>query len=1127
MAAADKQSVRPRDQAARDRIIRSTGTSLLVEAAAGTGKTTLIVDRILQGLRDGTLRLGTTVAITFTEKAAGELESRVRSRLAQALREPDAPSQERARLEQAAAELDRANISTIHAFCARLLREKPIEAGVDPEFEVLEPAAADVLYEDCWQRWMDVQVAQPPQALAEALRAGVSVGDLEALAGVLAAAPEIVQGPEFRMPRPSASARELMGEFTASAQEVARIFREHMKGRGNDASRELRSLAGAAAAADPDSAAARRLAYRAAALDPEQAVTSIANDARDTARAAFERFVGSARGVGAHLAADVFEWGGGFVTYWQAAKLARSVLDFQDLLLFTTRMLQQDLAVRRYFQQRFGAFFVDEFQDTDPLQAELIAYLCEDRPGPPAGRMEDVRLADGKLVAVGDPKQSIYRFRRADVQVYDRFKELFGPGRTELIYCNFRSAARLIEWFNALFERIFGEARGPGVYQARHVALVAPATASAEAGPHVLAVCPPPGLCDPKLKAEGGRRREALFLARTVRELVEGGLPLPGRRGGWRYADFTFLFRALTDADTYEDALDEHGVPYVVVGGKHFYRREQTVETVALLRAVDDPLDEAAIVGALRGSYFGLSDEELLAHRQAGGGWDYAHPARAAGPTAQALARLAEWHEARSSMPPHLLLERILAQTRAREAFMLKPAGAQRAANLDKLVGQVRALGATARTFGAVVRHLSRLQAEEPAEEESSAMEPGDDFVRIMSMHKAKGLEFGAVVLPDLLREFRKEHEVGPLLFNRLERSVALRVARGIESENYGALRAAEHGNQMAELRRLLYVACTRAERLLVLPMGWWPARSGCESFQSVLEATGLLAAGGDVPFGLERDGVFYPDTRPWLASTDLGRKPTRLQGEPEAEVQALVQERARWSEEHGRLAARASAAERFILPSGLEPAFSCSPLAEEAAGRPGGKDFGSLFHSLMSVVPLGGAEPAAPDLLRGLAAIQAAELGAGAEAGAEAAGLAADALRHVKFTALLAGAQAVEREVGFCVRLDSLPVKAEGASGFVEGSMDLLVRSERGCLILDYKTDRFRPGEEGRVAERYWPQLGLYALAAQAGGLVGEWVELALFFVRAGCIVRRPMDAALVRLVAELVARNLAGPGP
>jgi len=224
---------------------------------------------------------------------------------------------------------------------------------------------------------------------------------------------------------------------------------------------------------------------------------------------------------------------------------------------------------------------------------------------------------------------------------------------------------------------------------------------------------------------------------------------------------------------------------------------------------------------------------------------------------------------------------------------------------------------------------------------------------------------------------------------------------------------------------------------------------------------------------------------------------------------------------EHARLVERASAAGRFVLPSGLEEQFRRAPLAEEAAGRAGGKDFGSLFHELMSVVPLE-PEEATDELLRGLARLEAASLGADGEAVDEAARLAGETVRNEEFRALLALGE-VEREVAFCVPLEAL---GAGAGGFAEGSMDLLVRAAGRCVVLDYKTDRFGAGGQGRVAGRYWPQLGLYGLAARACGLAPGEVELALFFVRAGAIVRRPLDEALAAGVRRLAAEGAADEG-
>ena len=1093
-----------------------------MEAAAGTGKTTLIVDRMLRGVRDGALRLPTAVAITFTEKAAGELESRIRERLGAALDGGDLSAEEARRVRTAVEELDRATISTIHAFCARVLRERAAEAGVDPEFAVLDQTGAQVLRERCWHEWMARQVADCPEPLVEALRAGVSVEGLRRLAFALAEAPELLESGRFELPVPAEAPEALASAVRELAPQAEQVFRHHMKRDGNPHSRRLRRLAQDLCAGGLDQSAVRRLAYAVAAVPLDEALKSIGKEGRGEAQDVLGRLQGASEALGAHLSARVFQWAAGFVDHYAEAKRSRSVLDFQDLLLLSARMLREQPAVRRYFQRRFEAFFVDEFQDTDPLQAELIAYLCE-RPGGGAGRMQEVRLAEGRLFAVGDPKQSIYRFRRADVQIYDLFKGLFGPdvfgeARTRQVACNFRSVPRLLGWFNRLFERLFGEPVKPGVYQARHVALEAPPDARSPAGPSVVALCPEPGLKADDWNAEQARRHEAHYIARAIRRAVDGEL-LPGRPLSYR--DFALLFRALSDVDLYETALDLHDIPYRVIGGKHFYRREQIAEALAVLQAVDDPLNEAAIVGALRSSFFGISDEELFRYHEHGGRWSYLPEEPQDGPVGAAIKMLAGWHRRRNRVPPQVLLREVFDATKAPQAFLLKPAGPQRVANLEKLLNDLRALGAAAGNFGAVVRHLSAVQEAELPEEESSVMEPGDEFVRIMSMHKAKGLEFEAVVLPDLAREFPRRSGVGPLVYNRLDGQVGLSVAPGIRSANYEGLEDREYENELAELRRLFYVACTRARRLLILPLHWGQRPKG-GSFQQLLESSGCLAGPADVPFGAEQDDVLYLDTKGWARTMETGPGARRPREEEAEDVAALLRSRESWQESHRLLVRHASRGETFVLPSSMEGEFAPARLAEEQAAGAAGKDFGSLFHSLMMQVPLGREPDGETEaLVRNLAAIEAAALGApGAE---EAAGLAVAALKNPEFRALIDGADRVSREVGFCVPLNKLSAFRADTPGLLEGSIDLLVLRGGRPTILDYKTDAFRRHERGAVEARYWPQLALYALAAQACGLGGEQPGLALFFVRPGLISRRALDPELTAAVAAQVAQALA----
>ena len=1148
MKRCDLEKLRETDLAERRFIVGATDRSMLVEAAAGTGKTTLMVDRILQALCEGALELSRTVAITFTEKAAAELAARLRRKLAGELGRKDLPERVRARLEKAVDEVDAANVSTIHAFCATLLRHRPAEAAVDPMFEVLDATQAGLLRDKCWQQWMAEQARRTDCPLTEALRAGVTMAALRELADAATGSPEALDPAFVAPPAAVRSAEELLAELRGLAQQAALLVKEKVRAKTNQDCRALIAALDAVLAAPAlDEVLLRRAGYALAAASVDKALTSFPKDVRDQVRDAVVRAQAPARALGAELAVRLLAWAGEFVAFYQAAKRRRGALDFQDLLLAAARMLRDSNEARAYFRTRFRTFFVDEFQDTDPLQAEVIAFLSESEAGTPARRWEDVRIADGRLFVVGDPKQSIYRFRRADVQVYEQFKALFrrlpaGDEAVREISQNWRSCRPLIEALNALFEQVFRPSDDPDVYQARHVALVASPKSDAP-GPAVVAVYPPDLPEDAMGRAPQARRLEAGYLARVVRDLVAGAIPpevkaaVDGRP--LRYGDFAFLLRALTDVGTYEQALESCGVPYRVIGGKNFYEREEVGQTIAVLRAVDDPLDDVNVVAALRSSYFGLSDEDLMRYHEAGGRWTYTHEGATdvGGPVAEAMGLLAGWHAARAGQAPHLLLRRIWDLTRAREAFMLKPAGARRVANVEKLLSQMRALwGASAGSFRDVVDYLALLHERREEEPESSVVEPGDDFVLLMSIHKAKGLEFNAVCLPDLAR--RPIGAPPPLIMDRLKRKVETSLSAAVRTEGFDDLAAHEAGNLAAERRRLLYVAATRARRLLLLPMHWQEPTP--ESMLATLLESGLFLAPDEAPFGSEHNGVHYWDTRPWAEEVKPDLSPVRKAAAraDESAAAELLAERARWIERRDRILRRAGRCPPILAPSrmaGESTVRVSDPAGRAESGGVDGPAFGTLFHNLMQGVPL----PAAcrgdvanlEGLVSGLAHIEAEGLGLGQEAVEEAGRLARRALQNEEFREIVAGATVVRPEVPFAIPLSALPLLDEGRGGVLEGSIDLLLAGDGGTVIVDYKTDRLPPEATAAAAERYWPQLALYALALAAAGRGAGATQLVLFFVRPGVLARRSMSVALLQDVQARVpaalGRAAGGPGP
>jgi len=1127
MSAPGADELRRLDEETRRSIVTSTDRSMLVEASAGTGKTTLLVDRILHGIRSGTFRLPQVVAITFTEKAAAELGSRLRHRLALLAHAEPLPPEQRRRVETALEEIDRAVISTIHAFCALLLKEHALEAGIDPEFDVLDETRADLLKEESWRTWLAAETQRTDGPLVDALLAGVRIGTgrpsgsgLKDLADAIVTSPEALEPSLFTLSRPRRPLAELAGLLSERAREALPFVQREMN-RGNNDSRRLREALENVARADPaEVATIRAAAAPLLHVDMENALRSFGKACREEGRRLFAGVADVAGEMLAHLACDLFEWMGGFAAHYREEKRRWSAVDFQDLLLITARMLRQNKEVRRRLQRRFRAFFVDEFQDTDPLQAEIIAFLCEATDGAPADLFQHVRLEEGKLFVVGDPKQSIYRFRRADVKVYEQFKALFerlAPqgGAVCRVFRNFRSSPALISHLNAVFEQVLRPPGQAGVYQAPHVPLVAAANGGGPSAA-VIAVYPPPGTSRKGLKIDAARRLEAAHLALLLKDMVEGRLPpgftAPDCRAPLGYGGVALLFRALTSIDAYEEALEQHGIPYRVLGGRSFYQREEIAETLSLLRAVDDPLDQVSIVAALRSSYFALSDEELLRYRESGGRWDYLLTEVRTGPGGEAMSLLARWHARRNEVPPHALLREILDHTKALEAFMLKPAGHQRVANVQKLLGQLRALWKAARgTFRSIIDYLALLDERGEAEEESSTVEPGDDFVRLMSIHKAKGLEFDAVVLPDLSHEFPRAQEA--LLLDRAGKRLALSVQRSVRSREYAELAAEEEGNRLAEQRRLLYVAATRARRLLVLPLYWQNDRRPVNCMLEFLLDSGCFPSPEEVPFGQQHNGVFYWDTARQEARAAPSAEPAPpVRTGPQASADALLARRREWLSEHDRIARRASTGWRILLPSAASAFEQPSDEGRETEDAPRGKRFGALFHSIMKVIPLRGmgSRDEVASLARGLAAIHAADAQADEEEAREAARLAAQACANATFRGLLANAMTIGQEVPFRVPVDRLP-GFEGEQGLLEGSIDLVLIGPGRAVILDYKTEPVTAGHERALAVRYWPQLVLYGLAAQGCGYVPAGPELVLFFVRSGRFCRRQLDHALL----------------
>ncbi|MFW6108203.1 MAG: UvrD-helicase domain-containing protein [bacterium] len=1107
------------DAADRERATSELETSFAVEAAAGAGKTTVLVERLLALVGRGRATLDEIVAITFTEKAAGELKVRLREELEKAI--AASPSAEvAARYARALDDLGHAPIGTIHSFCASLLRERPVEAGVDPQFQVADELACSLLRERVWEAWLEEELAAGDPALLRAVAHGIRLedpdGGLYWLAGRLLRVRDLLEG---LPPRPAGGLA--LRDFTAYARRKLAVLVDlvtwHCDDERSATYRERME-------------SARRTLVLAEGLDDAQAEAAVVRlklygrfpgkkhwdraDSRDDAKALHDelraRLEAVQAAIGQDLAAACAEAVRGYLEAYRQAKEAEGVLDFDDLLLLARDMLATSREAREHFKARFRYLLIDEFQDTDPLQVEIAFFLAE-RPGRHAAHWEAADLEPGKLFIVGDPKQSIYRFRRADIEIYEKAKDALGRHGARLTLSqSFRPLRRLAEAVNRIFEAVI---RPPdeGRYQPDYVPLHAH-RAHAPGRPDVVLLPPPPALADDLQYQDDWRRAEARCVAATIQRIVgEGWAVFDQETGEPRpvsYGDIALLARTFTASDIYADELAAAGVPLRIVGGKHFYLAGEIHSLVSVLAAIDNPHDALSVVAALRGPFFGVSDDELLVARSEHGELNYLEEGWE-GTVGAAMRVLRAFHERRNAEPLALLLGRLLEETKALELFSLRPRGAQRVANLLKIVERARQLEAAERvSFRGFVRWLSHLHETQADETESPLLEDDADRVQFLTVHRSKGLEFPVVFVPDMssggrhsarfvvLRERRPAE--GQVAFYLGRKTQSIRTANW-PGEDYETVRAE------AEMARLFYVATTRARDLLFLLPGWTGRSAG--GFSRFLPE-GVVE--GEPAWGEETASGFVLDTRAFDLSDRPGR-PFRVEPPTDGALPKAAQRRraARqaWLAGTQQAVAEAGAATAWRTPSRLGEGMLGQPEEGEAPIASGeGRRVGSVVHRCLEQLGAGAAE----------------DVGSLVDAEARRAALSPES--KLRASELVRGAlesRLMERARAAEACYHEVPFALEVGGTVLSGAMDLVLVEPEGVAVVDFKTDAVSgaAAAEARAAT-YRPQMLAYALAASRL-LCAPVTEVVICFVSSGREVALPISEALLREAEACVAAD------
>jgi ATP-dependent exoDNAse (exonuclease V) beta subunit len=1113
----------PPDQPARDAIVHERERNVAVIAGAGTGKTKTIIDRaveLLAPLEAGAkpIAIQAMALITFTRRAAGELRFRIREQLLRQLeREAGRDGRRAALLRDALANLDAAFVGTIHGFADRLLRLRPVEAVLSPAYTLVEDTSE--LVRETFLRLRrsaeagslrtelgtfaagvdPVLLKEAPETLRAATRAGLQMQRAENVYGPVAS----LEATMARMIDTRDIAVELCAvpdpQLNQARAAVARLSQMVQLMRGGELGHRalrliVRALGRLRAVDDP--AEAFCIVQEALGGRELQRGRDFNDDPTGWDIYKAIRPQGAAKGWLAEQLKGPHRWLATRLVrlfpvvraMYERVKAEHEVVDYLDLLIKLRDLLRDNLAARRFYQGLFEHIFVDEFQDTDPLQCEIVFYLCEDPAAADLNRprgWDAVRLMPGKLTIVGDPKQSIYRFRRADIAMYGLATErlIDGGALEQRLETNFRSRPELIAFFNQQLGKVLGKNDGPAfdpqTGRANYEDLSPSATIPA--GGVSVHVLPYADAKNEGLLAPDGRPVEAAMLARYVRLLLDSqhqvrdadtNAARPVQPG-----DIAVLAAVTTNLRLLLQEFEAVGIEYSARGGALFLAHPVIRQYLLGLRALADRDDGVAAAALLRPPFFALDCGDAVSART---NKDPAtNPRRARWEEAQAIVK--QLRARRHTQSPGATARDLIERTALGRAVITGRNGRQTLAALYEVASELgRRAALEGRDYDAATE-LFRAWAEDPIFLDAPEP-PGLSAVRVMTIHGAKGLEFPVVILWDGYQTFT-ERGGGVWHVDRDGRAWALSLGPVAIEYPAGAHvldREKQFGDQ--ERRRLYYVAATRARDLLVLP-------APLTRSKKLQYATGELSNGA-APDQVRRFETFRRERVPQWARSSDGRLSRRVVGDPalqerletvqcdfEKAVGAAMQPMATPTAVTLEAAGTASAEEM-----GIE-----DERARKAESERFGRVFGLAVHRSLELI-LGGSI----DDVRPAVSLAAQEVGltehlAEAEADTR---RAIDALRRVGILSQSGGMLVTEYPLAM----------AWNGGKLMTGYIDLLVLNAAEAMVIDFKTDAPPAGPVFASYPNYATQLRLYGEMLRAAGMVGaRELRLGLLLTAAG----------------------------
>lgn len=1041
------------DHGDRARIETDTSSTLFVEAGAGSGKTHSLVQRICHLVLEDGIELDRIAAITFTEKAAAELRERVRTHLAAFDGDAAAKAME---------QIDTAAIGTLHSFAARIVSEHPLEAGVPPRVAVVDAMGSQLSFERRWRRMRAALFADElaaPNGLTDAMRivlaAGASLDQVRSLADALDRSwdrlilddvpPTMAVADIDALLRLADEVVDFGADCTDASDKLARRLSLIAEWRVSMADARSSTAWIALAAECPSKGSGGKGPNWVGGASRVTEIKSSIDDLNEAASTERTRYVASALAIVVHHLSRV-------IVDEAAERRRRGELEFHDLLVYARNVLL-DSNVCGLVHDSYQRIMLDEFQDTDPLQLE-IARLIVDGPD-----------ESGRLFTVGDPKQSIYRFRRADIASYMAARDATKSSDVVRLTTNFRSTKPVLAWVNSVFGTLVV---ANGYVQPDYTPLdPSPGRpewiAESDWGPSPFVFEDTGEAVDDEhlyTPSELLRARESRDVARIIATAL--GNSWQKEHGGFgeythrpvTLSDICILIPSRAVLPALERSLDEAGIEFRSEASSLVYSTQEVHDLLVTCRALADTANEAAVVAALRTPLFGCGDDDLLRWKAAGGRWDFFSDAPTGledSPAAAGRSYLKSiWFEL-ALLNPGSLLSRLAVDRRVFEVSMDSPRHRDVWRRLRFVIDQAHAwYGEDGGDLRDYLDWAQTQQDENARVTEAVLPEVGVNAVRIMTMHAAKGLQFPMVILAGMSGEFRATSD--PAVWGD-DGAMHLYVCAGVQSVDYKTVSANERAHTEAERVRLLYVACTRAESFLAVS-GYVGAR---DSWGKTL-ALGTAGVPNVVPELI--DPVKVEDRAQSSSAVLQSWDEWQAETARVAEVSALPSTVTATQIAHPVLPIHKAVLEEYRSARLVLPMNSIELVAPSVGSVESGAGLGTALHALLETVPLDTALDSAFDNK--------------ARSAGSLAGL-IDLDRFVLLAKSVFGSEPVNRAAA---REHWQEMQLAGMSPdetiVVEGIADLVYREDGGSLVIvDYKTD---VGVTAETLEAYWTQLSVYA---------------------------------------------------